>query len=338
MALTDCNQLARDLVQRNYASMRSDYSKLLFLSMLTQMSVQQGQETLNHTGNVSVGPIKIGPGTWNDDKKNELRTELTKIVDIASLTQSSASVVSSSGDPNAEQAVEACIRANAVANGGLFATLSDRGTDIAVLEVMWASAPREATRKVTISDVTVDPAHGRTIGGTAGRGTVLHDRLSQNFQIKRDPTKDLLVTLNLREGGSVEAYLPPSVLPPPPKFARVTIQGNITGVIGSGGHYDGDRNPGCQAHAATSHVAPKNGGKIVRGSGKPQIISQVGRGGTSDERETEDEYSVTFWTSTTACENETTINGVATAVEEYPVKTYEEGKDVFLFHDHKEIR
>jgi hypothetical protein len=74
----------------------------------------------------------------------------------------------------------------------------------------------------------------------------------------------------------------------------------------------------------------------VKGSGKPHIISQIGRGGTMNEKETEDEYSVTFWTSTTACENETTINGVATAVEEYPVKTYEgaKEKDVFRFHDH----
>jgi hypothetical protein len=332
-AQTDCNQLARDLVQKNFQSSWSEYSKLLFLSMLTQMTVEEGQKELSHTGEVSFGPLKIGPGSWNEAQKNSLRTELEKYLRIETLTESAASVISSSGDPKAEQAIVACIQANSIANGGLFATLKDKGTDTAVFEVMWGSAPREDAKTVTISDVTVDPQHGRIIGGSAKKGAVLHDRLSQNVQIKRNPKKDLLVTLNLVRGGSVDAYLPPSVLPPPPNFARVTIQGKPTGVIGSGGHYDGDRNPGCQAHSAESCVTPQNGGKIVKGSGNPQIMSQVGTGGTSNPKETEDQYCVTFWTDTGGCEYETTISGVATAVEEYPVKTYKEGEKVFNILD-----
>lgn len=295
------------------------------------MTVQEGQEALSHTGEVSVGPIKIGPGSWNEQKKNELRMELQKYLRIETLTQSAASVVSSSGDPNAEQAIQACIQANSVAKGGLFATLKDKGTDTAVFEVIWASAPGGAAKTATIEDVTVDPEHGRIAGGSAKKGAVLHDRLSLNVQIKRNPTKDLLVTMNLKQGGAVDAYLPPSVLPPPPTYARVLIQAKPTGVIGSGGHYDGDRNPGCQGHAQESCVSPQLGGKIVKGSGKPQILSQVGRGGTSNEKESEDRYCVTFWTSTGACEHETTINGFATAVEEYLVKTYEPGKEVTQF-------
>jgi hypothetical protein len=335
-AQTDCNQLARDLVQKNFQSSWSEYSKLLFLSMLTQMTVEEGQKELSHTGEVSFGLLKIGPGSWSDAQKNSLRTELRKYFRIETLTQSAASVISSSGDPNAEQGIIACIQANSVANGGLFATLKDKGTDTAVFEVMWGSAPREDAKTVTISDVTVDSEHGRITGGSVKKGAVLHDRLSKNVQIKRNPNKDLLVTLNLVKGGSVDAYLPPSVLPPPPNYARVSIQGNPTGVIGSGGRYDGYRNPGCQPHSADSCVTPQNGGKIVKGSGKPQIMSQIGQGGASNEKETEDKYCVTFWTSTTACETETTISGVATAVEEYPVKTYKEGEKVFNFLDLKD--
>ena len=184
-AQTDCNQLARDIVKKDFQSSWSEYSKLLFLSMLSQMSVQEGQEALNHTGEVSVGPIKIGPGSWNDEKKNELRTELQKYVRIETLTESAASVVSSSGDPNAEQAIQACIQANSVAKGGLFATLKDKGTDSAVFEVLWASAPGGAAKTATIGDVTVDPDHGHIAGGSAKKGAILHDRLSQNVQIKK---------------------------------------------------------------------------------------------------------------------------------------------------------
>jgi hypothetical protein len=194
---------------------------------------------------------------------------------------------------------------------------------------MWGSAPREDAKTVKISDVTIDPEHGRITGGSAQNGAVLHDRLSQNVQIKRDPKKDLLVTLNLVKGGSVDAYLPPSVLPPPPNFVKVPIHGNATGVIGSGRHFDGDMNPGCKTHAAESCVTPQNGGKIVKGSGKPQLMSQSGRGGTINETETEDRYCVTFWTATTDCNVATTISGVATAVEEYPAKTYKKEEKSF---------
>jgi hypothetical protein len=322
---TDCNQLARDIVKKDFQSNWSEYSKLLFLSMLSQMSLQEGQEALNHSGEVAVGPIKIGPGTWNDDKKNELRRELQKFVSIDTLTQNAGSIVTSSGIPDAEQAIEACIRENSVAKGGLFATLKDKGKDTAVFEVLWASAPGSTSRTTTIENLTVAPDHGRVIGGSVKKGGTLHDRLSQNAQIKRDPTKDLLVTINLRQGGSIDAYLPPSVLPLPPTLARVSIQDKPTGVIGSGGHFDGDRNPGCQTHAAESCVAPQLGGKIVKGSGMPHIISQSGRGGTTNPRETEDRYCVIFWTATEACETETSINGYATAVEEYPVKTFTPG-------------
>ena len=318
-AETDCNQIARDTVKRDLTSNWSDYSKLLFLSMLSQMSVQQGQDSLNHTGEVGVGPIKIGPGSWDEKKKNDLSNQLQKLMVLDSLNQSAASVVSSSGDSKAEQAIEACIQSNSVEKGGLFAKLKDKGTDIAVFEVMWASAPGGAIRTAKIGDITVDPDHGRIIGGGAKQGATLNDRLSLNAQIKREPTKDLLVTLNLVNGGAVDAYLPPSVLPPPPATLRLPIQANQqTGIIGSGGHFDGDRNPGCKKHSMESCVVPQHGGKIVKGSGKGQIISQVGRGGTENEQETEDRYCVTFWSSTEDCGNETTINGVATATEEYP--------------------
>jgi hypothetical protein len=54
-AQTDCNQLARDLVTKNFSSASSDYYKLLFLSSLTQMSEESAKEALDHSGKVSVG-------------------------------------------------------------------------------------------------------------------------------------------------------------------------------------------------------------------------------------------------------------------------------------------
>src|SRR5690349_5060140 len=55
-AQVDCNQLARDLVKKDFQSSWSEYSKLLFLSMLSQMSVQEGQDTINRSGDIAVGP------------------------------------------------------------------------------------------------------------------------------------------------------------------------------------------------------------------------------------------------------------------------------------------
>lgn len=104
--------------------------------------------------------------------------------------------------------------------------------------------------------------------------------------------------------------------PPSPKVVRVTIEADAV-EVGSGGHYDGGRNPGCQSRSAESCVRPKHGGVIVPGSGKPRIISQSGRSGFRDPKESPQEFCVTIWASTGACETPVYLKGAATAVEEY---------------------
>src|SRR5262245_47693590 len=97
---SDCNAPARDLVVNIFRSHWSDNSKLLFLSSLTQMDEKTAKEALDHSGRVSGGPINIGPGTWNKEKQEKLRSELQKIVNIEQLRRSAASISVSSGDPN----------------------------------------------------------------------------------------------------------------------------------------------------------------------------------------------------------------------------------------------
>jgi len=316
-AQTDCNQLARDMVTKNFSSASSDYYKLLFLSSLTQMSEENAKEALGHSGKVSVGPISIGPGTWNKDTQKELRTKLEKILNIEQVKQSAASISVSSGDPDAAKAVETCI----LSNGGLFLTLNDRGKDTAVLQMMWTPYPNGRVVKPEIESVTV--VHGKIIGGTAyvKRGAHLDDRAKQRVTIERgDPKKDLTVVVNLLSGGSGEAYLPPSELPPPPppKVVREIVAGDPKDV-GSGAHYDGGRNPGCQGHEAGVCVRPKHGGKLVPGSGGVTVTSKSGRAGFKDPIENSQQYCVTFWANTGACETPVFIQGYATAIEEYTV-------------------
>jgi hypothetical protein len=309
---TDCNALARDLVVKNFQSSWSDYSKLLFLSSLTTMDIKTSSEALAHSGQVSVGPIAIGPGTWSKEKQDQLRSDLQKIVNVEQLKQSAASVSISSGDPDTAKVVENCFSTN----GGLFIGLTDLGKETAVMELRWTSYP--GTRISAIID-SVTPIHGRIIGGGSytRQGAKLGDRLSQRVTIKRDdPKQDLAIVVNTTNAGSGQGYLPPSELPPPQPVTRVAIDGEPI-EVGSGERFDGYRNPGCQEHAAKSCVRPQHGGKIVKGSGRPKVVLQVGRSGTRDSVETEEEYCITFWANTGACETPVFIRGTASATEEY---------------------
>jgi hypothetical protein len=108
----------------------------------------------------------------------------------------------------------------------------------------------------------------------------------------------------------------------PPTVAQQLVSGKPMNV-GSGAQYDGFRNPGCQAHEGTACVTPQRGGKLVSGSGKVIVTDQSGRAGFRDPVETSQQYCVTFWASTGACETPVFIKGYPTATEEY---TVEEGK------------
>jgi len=101
---------------------------------------------------------------------------------------------------------------------------------------------------------------------------------------------------------------------------RVIIVGDQV-EVGSGGRYDGDRNPGCQDHSAQACVSPQHGGKIVAKTGNPKIVDQSGRVGTRDPKESEEQYCISFWASTGACETPVFIKGAASATEEYPISS-----------------
>lgn len=313
----DCNSLASDLVIKNLQASWSDNSKLLFLSNLTQIEPQASKEALDRSGKISVGLITVGPGSWGKEKQDQLRSELRTIVNIEQLKQSAASVVLSSGDFVAANAVQDCL----TSREGLYLSFYDLGKDTAVAELMWTASPG-SKESATIDGVTV--VHGKIVGGGtfAKEGAELQDRLKQRITIERsDAKQDVFVIVNTKNVGSTQAYLPPSELPlPAPKLVRATIEGKQI-VVGSGAYFDGGRNPGCQSRQAQACVQPQHGGKIVSGSGRPRIINQSGRAGVnnSDSRETPQEYCVTFWASTGACETPVSISGVATAVEEYAV-------------------
>jgi hypothetical protein len=60
-----------------------------------------------------------------------------------------------------------------------------------------------------------------------------------------------------------------------------------------------------------------HGGKIVSGSGRPKIVAQVGNAGFRDPKESDEEYCISFWANTGACETPVFIKGAAIATEEY---------------------
>jgi hypothetical protein len=213
---TDCNLLASDLVSKNLRATWSDYSKLLFLSNLTQIDLQASKEALDRSGKLSVGLISVSPGSWNKERQDQLRSDLRTIVNIEQLKQSAASVVLSSGDLAAAKAVQDCL----ASREGLYLSFYDLGKDTAVAELMW-TAPPGSKRSATIDGVTV--VHGKIVGGAtfAKEGAELQDRLKQRITIERsDPKQDVFVILNTKNVGSAQAYLPPSELPLPALWPR----------------------------------------------------------------------------------------------------------------------
>jgi hypothetical protein len=311
---TDCNVIAKDGIVKNINSSWSDYSKLIYLSSLTTMDLKTSSESLAHSGKVAVGPISIGPGTWNKDKQDQLRSDLTKIVNIDQLRSSAASLTIASGDDVVAKVVSDCM----LGNGGIYIALRSIGEENAVLELMWTSFPT-AQIDPSIQDITV--IHGKVIGGGdyTRKGTKLGERLKHSVTIERaDPKIDLAVIVNTENAGSAHAYLPPSVLPPPPppKKLRVAVEASPVVGIASGGTSDG-HSPFCQRRTVDSCVTPQHGGALVVGLGAPRITYQSGRVGADITANSPEKFCVQFWAATTACETEVRINGVAAATEEY---------------------
>ncbi|MDF0584956.1 hypothetical protein [Bradyrhizobium yuanmingense] len=314
---TDCNELARDNIVAKTEWQRTDYGKLLFLSRLTQMDVNSGAEALKHSGQVAVGPIKIGPGTWSKERQQTLRSELDKFVSIDQLTNSAASMMVSSGDAVVAKVVSDCIEKA----GGLKLTAKAVGTETAIVDMMWIPFPGGGAKAAALEDFTIVGAAVQ--GGVAytKKGASLQDRIQRSVTLNRkDPKKDLTVVVNT-SFGSKNAYLPPAILPAPPPKGKLTttVEDEDTVAITSGG---GGRGPYCQLRKSKETCAkPKNGGKLVTGSGRPAISTSNGETnrhvGWTPTQDTPERYCGVFWASTTACEVQVGISGRATATEEY---------------------
>jgi hypothetical protein len=108
----------------------------------------------------------------------------------------------------------------------------------------------------------------------------------------------------------------PPVTPPPPPTSRAAIVNTAVARITSGGTSDG-HSPFCQRRTVNQCVVPTHGGKLVKNTGSVTNEVRVGRAGWSVAKDTPEQVCIEFWASTGACETEVSIQGQATAVEEY---------------------
>ena len=101
------------------------------------------------------------------------------------------------------------------------------------------------------------------------------------------------------------------------ELLQIEVQGPLI-EVGSGGHYDGGRNPGCQAHLSEACVKPQHGGKLIPGTGRANIVVHSGNAGSQKPTiDTVDEFCIALWASTGACEMTAFVRGAAVATEEY---------------------
>jgi len=99
-----------------------------------------------------------------------------------------------------------------------------------------------------------------------------------------------------------------------PNKATVTVFGPIV-KVSSGG--PSQPNPGCQARRAESCARPEHGGRLLPASGKLVDVSSSGRTGSSVTQDSPDQICIQLWANTSACEIQVSIQGRASAIEEY---------------------
>jgi hypothetical protein len=101
-----------------------------------------------------------------------------------------------------------------------------------------------------------------------------------------------------------------------PKTSRAAVIKPAVARITSGGTSDG-HSPFCQKRSVQQCVTPERGGHLVPGTGSVTNEVRVGRAGWSVTKDTPEQICVEFWAATGACETEVSIQGQATAVEEF---------------------
>jgi hypothetical protein len=130
------------------------------------------------------------------------------------------------------------------------------------------------------------------------------------------PGSEPMVTLTVIPADKGPTKPPVAPLPPPPT-SRAAIVNVTVARITSGGTSDG-HSPFCQRRSVQQCVAPTHGGKLVQNTGSVTNEVRVGRAGWSVVKDTPEQVCIEFWAATGACETEVSIQGQATAVEEYP--------------------
>jgi hypothetical protein len=108
----------------------------------------------------------------------------------------------------------------------------------------------------------------------------------------------------------------PPVAPPPPTATRAAIVNPSVARITSGGTSDG-HSPFCQRRSVQQCIVPTHAGKLVKDTGSVTNEVRVGRAGWSVVKDTPEQVCIEFWAATGACETEVSIQGQATAVEEF---------------------
>jgi hypothetical protein len=119
--------------------------------------------------------------------------------------------------------------------------------------------------------------------------------------------------LDVKSACNVTPPLPPQP-PATPKAHRVTVEGNTVTAFQGGRDQP---NPGCPAYNATSCVTPKNGGRLVKGSGFPRTDAQTPNTDIKITLDTEEQICFLFTARTGACEHRYGVTGRASAVAEY---------------------
>jgi len=215
--MNKCDALLRDGIFARREWQTSDNAKLIFYAMLTEKNYSETEDIMGHEGQVSFGPIKIGPGKWSKENQEKLKHELNKLVDIDQVISSASSLAVTSGDPVIAKAYTDCIERD----GGMSGFLEARGPNSAIFTVMWTEYPG-MTAVSTVKDFTV--RHGLIVGGELAPGTILKDRAPYVVTLGRSkPDEGLSVVLNT-DRGPVHGYLPPrlpDVGPPPGLVVRI---------------------------------------------------------------------------------------------------------------------
>ena len=190
---------------------KSEYAKLVLLAKFTKMDLSTANQTFAHEGQVGVGPLKIGPGTWNADTLRQDQHKVESSIDVNSIIDNQSSILRTFGDATIVDAWVSCINRS----GGLSLSLKPYGDRAAIAEIIWYPFPTNANLDPAVIQFSAGAGNQITSGEEfTKQGAQLGIRLARAVEISRAPGAPVLVVLNTT-AGAVHAYLPalPQVKP-----------------------------------------------------------------------------------------------------------------------------